>query len=421
VTTGNWVTDGTTFYLVDVSNGKVASAVNVLASVTVRIGTPQSVTSFTATPVNLPRGYTMGATTLTWSAPTTNSVEIHVNSPTGPLFNVGMGSGTVTTDNWVVSGTRFYLLDVQNPQSPITLASVSPVVSFNVAPTFTLSPSTIFAPYSPQGLLGSTTVSWNSPYTPNVEVHINAPNGALFTAGASTGSAAANGWVTDGTVFYLQDVSNGFPLNANHTLATATAKVLLQGENGYLLAAQNPVQNPAGSLGSATLNWSTSTATNVEVHVNAPDGPTFTGGGPQGSATASGWVKDGTVFYLQDRSNGEPLTTQFTIATQTIRFTPNQPQASFQASANPILVSPGTQFGATNLYWTAPSSAIQVEVHVGSPSGATVTQGLTAGSVTTGAWVTDGTVFYLQDVTKGKPLTSDNTLATLTVHLKSTQ
>ena len=39
------------------------------------------------------------------------------------------------------------------------------------------------------------------------------------------------------------------------------------------------------------------------------------------------------------------------------------------------------------------------------------------GSAQTGAWVTDGMTFYLQDVTGGKPLTANNTLATLVVHL----
>jgi hypothetical protein len=32
--------------------------------------------------------------------------------------------------------------------------------------------------------------------------------------------------------------------------------------------------------------------------------------------------------------------------------------------------------------------------------------------------VTDGTTFYLQDVSGGKPLTANNTLATVVVHLQ---
>ena len=40
------------------------------------------------------------------------------------------------------------------------------------------------------------------------------------------------------------------------------------------------------------------------------------------------------------------------------------------------------------------------------------------GSAQTGAWVTDGTTFYLQDVSGGNPLTADYTLATVVVHLQ---
>jgi hypothetical protein len=312
-------------------------------------------------------------------------------------------------------------VDVQNAGSPLTLKSVSPNVNFNVAPTFTINPTTIYAPYSPAGLLGTATISWNSPLTSSVEVHLNAPNGPLFTAGGSSGSAVASGWVTNGTVFYLQDVSNGFPVNSDHTIAAVTAQVLQQPENGYLLLSQNPIQIPAGqTFGSVTLNWSSNNATAVEVHVNAPDGPLVTGGGPQGTGTASGWVTAGTVFYLQDRTNGAPLTPQFTISTQTVASIGTAPNTSFQATENPVLVLPGTQFAATNLYWSAPNWVLAVEVHVNAPDGPLVAQGTNIGSVTTGSWVTDGTVFYLQDVTKSKPLTWANNLGTVTVHLRPT-
>ena len=47
-----------------------------------------------------------------------------------------------------------------------------------------------------------------------------------------------------------------------------------------------------------------------------------------------------------------------------------------------------------------------------------IASGGNRGSQQTGAWVADGTTFYLQDVTGGKPLTADNTLAALIVHLQ---
>lgn len=417
-TTPDWVTDGTLFYLVDVSNGKTPSNVNTLSYVQVRVGTPQSITSFNATDVNLPKGYSSGSTTLSWNAPSASAVEIHIGSPTGPLFAWSNNSGSMATPTWVTPGTTFYLVDANTRE---VLKAVTPAVSFNVPPSFTIAPSPIYAPYTPNGFLGTATLSWNSPLSSNVEIHLNAPDGPLFARGNSQGSATTGAWVANGMTFYLQDVSNGWPLTSDHTLATRIASVQQQPESGYLLAAQNPVQIAPGQFGSATLNWSTTTASNVEVHVGAPNGPLFARGPAQGSGTASGWVSDGTVFYLQDVSNGQPLTSQFTIATQTIAATTNQPQAAFEANSNPILVPAGTQVGATTLYWNAPSSVVTAEVHVGAPDGPLVMRGPNVGNGQTGEWVTDGMVFYLQDVTKGKPLTPANTLASLTVHLQTRQ
>ena len=73
--------------------------------------------------------------------------------------------------------------------------------------------------------------------------------------------------------------------------------------------------------------------------------------------------------------------------------------------------------GTATISWKAPNAGV-IEVHVGSPSGPLFTQFASRGSATTGAWVTDGMTFYLQDVTGGKPLTADNTLATAVVHLQ---
>jgi hypothetical protein len=90
--------------------------------------------------------------------------------------------------------------------------------------------------------------------------------------------------------------------------------------------------------------------------------------------------------------------------------------ASLTASPNPIPATGGA-LGTTTIRWTAPNVQT-IEVRVGSPSGELLTYGGSKGSVTTGAWVTDGATFYLQDVSGGKPLTADNTLATAVVHLQ---
>jgi hypothetical protein len=90
--------------------------------------------------------------------------------------------------------------------------------------------------------------------------------------------------------------------------------------------------------------------------------------------------------------------------------------ASLTASPNPIPVT-GAADGTTTISWNAPT-ATYVEVHIGSPNGPLFAWNGNQGSAQTGSWVTDGMTFYLQDVTRGKPLTAANTLATLVVHLQ---
>ena len=90
--------------------------------------------------------------------------------------------------------------------------------------------------------------------------------------------------------------------------------------------------------------------------------------------------------------------------------------ASLTASPNPIPVM-GSALGTTTISWNAPNASF-IEIHVGSPNGPLFVYEGNNGSAQTGPWVTDGTTFYLQDVTGGKPLTADNTLATLVVHLQ---
>ena len=90
---------------------------------------------------------------------------------------------------------------------------------------------------------------------------------------------------------------------------------------------------------------------------------------------------------------------------------------SLTASPNPISVTGNSTVGMTTLSWNAPYAQV-IEIHVGSPDGPLLTRMGNRGSVQTGAWVTDNTTFYLQDVTGNKPLTSDYTLATVVVRVQ---
>ncbi len=85
------------------------------------------------------------------------------------------------------------------------------------------------------------------------------------------------------------------------------------------------------------------------------------------------------------------------------------------ASPNPIILQ-GAPYGTTTIYWNCPSSVQYIQIRVGSPTGPLFTTNTGTGSMRTGAWVTDGQVFFLQDITNGKAVIADNTLATLIVH-----
>lgn len=95
--------------------------------------------------------------------------------------------------------------------------------------------------------------------------------------------------------------------------------------------------------------------------------------------------------------------------------------ATITASPNRIQVWDGSGLGETAIAYTFLEGE-DVEVRVGSPDGPLFTRSGasgTNGTKTTGKWVTDGMGFFLQDVSEGKPLTQEHTLATVTVRVTS--
>jgi hypothetical protein len=60
---------------------------------------------------------------------------------------------------------------------------------------------------------------WNAPEASRVEVRVGSPTGTLFTRQQQFGSATTGRWITDDFTFYLQDVTDGKPLDAANTLA----------------------------------------------------------------------------------------------------------------------------------------------------------------------------------------------------------
>lgn len=87
---------------------------------------------------------------------------------------------------------------------------------------------------------------------------------------------------------------------------------------------------------------------------------------------------------------------------------------AISASPDPFLIDCFVGVGRTTLTWSAEGTDC-VEVRVGAPDGALFSRGRASGQAETGDWVSHGMVFYLQDVAGSRPLTAENTLATLAV------
>jgi hypothetical protein len=88
---------------------------------------------------------------------------------------------------------------------------------------FTAEPSAIRQPDHTG--LGMTKLSWSVPAGMKIEIHIDSPDGKLFTAATGGGEISTGKWVNDGMQFFLQDVTDGKPLVADHTLAVVTIDV----------------------------------------------------------------------------------------------------------------------------------------------------------------------------------------------------
>ena len=77
----------------------------------------------------------MGVTTLTWtSVPVVTATEVHVDSPTGPVFSKMLGRQAPagkTTGKWVSDGMTFYLQDVSGGL-PLTAANTLATVAVPV-------------------------------------------------------------------------------------------------------------------------------------------------------------------------------------------------------------------------------------------------------------------------------------------------
>jgi hypothetical protein len=126
-----------------------------------------------------------------------------------------------------------------------------------------------------------------------------------------------------------QKTDNPLPMQTRNILPPA-ASVFPSGEleeltvkprpMGSIAAEPNPFQADSQGAGCSTVSWMTYATSKVEVHLDSPDGPLFAESGPGlFSQTTGQWVRDGTRLYLQNVSDGLPLTAENTLAIVTLR------------------------------------------------------------------------------------------------------
>jgi hypothetical protein len=227
--TGPWVQDGTIFVLQDVSDPgdaktvavlvvhtmvKVDSAIQTVA--TLSLNSRSLVDSLKPTTIGTFDNSGYGVAVLEWNAPYSTAVQIRIGSPTGNLFAGGGSYGSATTGKWVIEGTPFYLVDVSagldhpvvvanlvvHVESRVSSMQVRGLASFFVDPGAERSLPANSMRIGPEGY-GKVTLIWRAPSFPRVQIRVGSPDGALFAAGASTGSATTGEWVRNGCPFYL--------------------------------------------------------------------------------------------------------------------------------------------------------------------------------------------------------------------------
>ncbi|HYP06467.1 MAG TPA: trypsin-like peptidase domain-containing protein [Bryobacteraceae bacterium] len=172
---------------------------------------------------------------------------------------------------------------------------------------------------SPTDTSGVVTISWQAAGYSRVQVRVGTPDGVAMTgAEPSSGSLQTGPWATEGMMFYLQDASDGNPAGAAKTLAYARVERAAGSQKAGIIVL-NPVRNfvsPGQTTVSTTVLWRAVGVSRVQVRINSPSGTPLTGlEPPEGSGSTGNWVSEGTVFYLQDASDGDSAGSAKTLAT----------------------------------------------------------------------------------------------------------
>jgi uncharacterized protein (TIGR03437 family) len=357
-TTGNWVTDGMIFTMVDPVTG------NTLATAIASVQPPSATLAANPNPI-INDGSGVGTTTIIVNANTPVDIKADGTLLCGPV-----ASGSCVTGKWVSSTTVFTAV---LPGTDTVLATLT-VPLQNPSGTISLSPNPIGVT---DGFLGTTTVNFSA----NVLVNVYA-NGTFFCGGFVSGSCTTGNWVTNGMVFTLQN-----PAANNAVLASVTAQVQTVPPSGTI-SLPNPIVVTDGT-GLAIVSVSFSANVPADLYVN---GTFYCGPSTSTTCTTGKWVQTGTVFTLKDDATGALLST----ATAVVQV----PSGTLSANPNPVIVTDGSGLGITTINYSA---NVPVNVYANGTffcGGG----GQTSGSCTTGKWVSTGTVFTLFSYTTNQLL-----------------
>jgi len=285
-------------------------------------------------PVSACDGSDLGRTTLSWSIPGTEAVEIRIGSPVGSLVGGGGSSGSIETGSWVKDGMVFYAVDSKDRS--VLASEVVHVNSSGCGISLTANPVQTCANVS------SVTLTWASPSTNTVEIRVGSPGGPLVFGGI-TGSKPTGNWVTDGMTFYMVNANN------KRTLAKTTVSFDRTGCRASLSANPNPIQVCDGSgVGQTTLTWELGSSSLAEIRIGSPDrfqGRLLGQWRTSGSISLPKWVSNGMAFYLVDSINQAVLAGETVFHTTQNCTLPNLKPYQPAGWSAPIVVS--TSSGTT--------------------------------------------------------------------------